>query len=240
MHRPGTHSIASYSFVHGGRLRVHVIDTPGFDDTYRTDADILREVAAWLSDTYEKDVHVTGMIYLHRITDVRIGGSAMKNLRLFQKLCGPDCLPNIILATTFWDIVYLSQGAEREKELINADDFWGFMHSRGSAVLRHSGSQQSGMAILEWSLRNRRRLTLQIQREINTDGIPLDETAAGQEVINSLLKQRRRYEREMEQLRQDMEEALNLRDREWAKELEKDKSSISRLIRDNVALENSL
>jgi hypothetical protein len=133
------------------RFRVHLIDTPGLDDIGRTDTDVLRDLGFWLSATYKMDIRLSGMIYLHRISDVRINIAPRRNLRMFRKLCGLDCLPNIILATTFWDIVEPRVGAEHEKRLI--EDFWGYMHSHGSAILRHSGSRQSAMAILEWSLR---------------------------------------------------------------------------------------
>jgi hypothetical protein len=109
---------------------------------------------------------------------------------MLQKLCGPDCLPNIILATTFWDIINAGAGAARARDLIQNEDFWGFMHSHGSAVMRHSGSRESAMAILEWALRNRRRLTLQTQREINIEGLYLDETEAGRELMGNISRER--------------------------------------------------
>jgi hypothetical protein len=108
-------------------LRVHLIDTPGFDDTERKDSEVLRDVAGWLVVTYGKGIRLSGMIYLHRITDPRMQGSAKRNLHMFQKLCGRDCLLHIILATIFWDIFNPGDGARREQELIDTEDFWGYM-----------------------------------------------------------------------------------------------------------------
>lgn len=190
------------------RLRVHLIDIPGFDDTYRSDVEVSREVAFWLSATYEKNIQLSGIIYLHRISDARIGGSARRNLVMFQKLCGPGYLPNIILATTFWDIIEPGIGAARERELVEREDFWSFMHSRGSAVLRHSGSRQLAMAILERPLRSRRPLTLQIQREINIEGLSLVETEAGRQVNEDLSRAKKEHGRELKDLREAMEDAL--------------------------------
>lgn len=201
-------------------LRVHLIDTPGFDDTIRTDRDVLEQVASWLSATYDINVRMSGIVYLHRISDTRIQGSARRNLIMFRKLCGPGCLPNIILATTFWDITNPGVGAERERELIQVENFWGFMHSRGSAVLRHSGSRESAMAILEWALRNRRRLTLQIQREINIEGLYLDETEAGRELIGDILRERQQLERELRQLKESYKEAVEMGDQDFAQALD--------------------
>lgn len=36
--------------IHGQKLIL--VDTPGFDDTYRSDLDILRTIARWLETTY--------------------------------------------------------------------------------------------------------------------------------------------------------------------------------------------
>jgi hypothetical protein len=46
-----------------------------------------------------------GIIYLHKITDNRLAGFGLKNLEMFQALCGRSCLRNVVLATTMWDKV---------------------------------------------------------------------------------------------------------------------------------------
>jgi hypothetical protein len=66
---------------------------------------------------YEDDRKLTGVIYLHRISDVRMGGAARGNLRLFRKLCGTDTFVNVVIVTTFWDKVGKIEGMERMKEL---------------------------------------------------------------------------------------------------------------------------
>lgn len=61
---------------------------------------MLRRVADWLNRTHQAKVKLAGIVYLHRINDTRLGGSAMKNLRMFKKLCGDDALSCVVLATT--------------------------------------------------------------------------------------------------------------------------------------------
>ncbi|EJT75385.1 hypothetical protein GGTG_05322 [Gaeumannomyces tritici R3-111a-1] len=85
-----------------GRREFYLVDTPGFDDTQRTDVDVLRSLVNWLGTTHQRNVHLAGIVYLHRISDPRMGGSAMKNLRMFKKLCGKDALERVVLATTMW------------------------------------------------------------------------------------------------------------------------------------------
>jgi len=63
---------------------------PGFDDTSRSDTDVLKDVAFFLSQTYKHTVRLAGIIYLHRITDMRMAGSSLRNLTMFKKLCGDE------------------------------------------------------------------------------------------------------------------------------------------------------
>jgi predicted GTPase len=104
---------------------VCLIDTPGFDDTSRQDTEILREIAAWVTMAYKQRVQLRGILYLHRITDCRMQGAAMRNLFMFKKLCGRNALKNVILATTMWDYDQPPKGEEREEELKSTHEFWG-------------------------------------------------------------------------------------------------------------------
>jgi hypothetical protein len=75
---------------------------------------------------------LNGIIYMHRITDVRMGGASTRNLRTFRTLCGEDCLPNVLLVTSMWDTLLCSPGGralgeQREAELIKVPEFWGVM-----------------------------------------------------------------------------------------------------------------
>lgn len=90
-----------YHFTLRG-VRIWLIDTPGFDDTNRSDTVVLGDIAFWLANAYSRNMQLAGIIYLHRITDVRMQGSALRNLRMFKELCGRDELRAVILATTHW------------------------------------------------------------------------------------------------------------------------------------------
>ncbi|KAH9924831.1 P-loop containing nucleoside triphosphate hydrolase protein [Amylocystis lapponica] len=58
----------SRTFEMCGR-RVTLIDTPGFDDTTKSDTDILKMIALYLSTTYQFGRKLSGVIYMHRISD---------------------------------------------------------------------------------------------------------------------------------------------------------------------------
>jgi hypothetical protein len=115
-----------------------LIDAPGFDDTDRTPDEFCTVILKWLASSYLAGERLHGIIYLHRIQDVRMSGSARTNLRMFQKLCGEKALKNVILVTMFWDKVDLAEGERREAELVSSDKFWGRMIKKGSKVRRCS------------------------------------------------------------------------------------------------------
>ena len=83
---------------------MYLIDTPGIDDTRRGDTEVLEDVAFYLSKIYEQDIKLAGIIYLHRITDVRISGSSLRNLKIFKALCVEEknVFKHVVLATTMW------------------------------------------------------------------------------------------------------------------------------------------
>ncbi|KAI6042358.1 hypothetical protein EDC04DRAFT_2504265, partial [Pisolithus marmoratus] len=79
------------------------VDTPGFDDTYRSDRDILHTIAGWLEKKYRGKVKLRGIIYTHRITDNRMSGSVCKNLDILARVCGDKAAGGAWLVTTMWD-----------------------------------------------------------------------------------------------------------------------------------------
>jgi hypothetical protein len=204
-----------------GPIRLILIDTPGFDDTYKSDTEVLREIAGYLSLAYSNQVKLAGIVYLHRITDPRIQGSAMRNLRMFKKLCGNDSLGNVVLATTWWDRVDPDIGVTREKELIDTEDFWGGMIKNGSRVFRHLGNLETGMEIVNYLIAKQRRVVLDIQHQMVDLRMPLDQTEAGKEVESERLKLKAEFEKKLKDVQEEKEEALREKDEESAKMLAK-------------------
>ncbi|KAG8684824.1 hypothetical protein FRC08_013466, partial [Ceratobasidium sp. 394] len=79
-----------------------LIDTPGFDDTELSDTEILKRISGFLSTTYENGYRLTGIIYLHRITDGRMGGISRRTFKIFRELCGQKTLGNVLIVTNMW------------------------------------------------------------------------------------------------------------------------------------------
>ncbi|KAK0507983.1 hypothetical protein JMJ35_009872 [Cladonia borealis] len=76
-----TTKVQMWTFTHQGH-QVHLVDTPGFDDTNRTDTDVLKDLAYWLGLAYDKKkIRLGGLIYLHPITHVRQEEDRYRRLR---------------------------------------------------------------------------------------------------------------------------------------------------------------
>ena len=112
-----TKTVKPYAVKIDGRV-VTFVDTPGFDDTYRGDTEILAEVAEWLKVSYQAEQRLTGLIYIHDITTTRFTGTMLKNLRVFENLVGVDNFSNVILVTSKWDkLIDVKEGEIRESEI---------------------------------------------------------------------------------------------------------------------------
>ena len=135
----GTGKVDIYPSTLPDKTKLFLVDTPGFDDTYRSDTDILGELANWLNNSYAENIRLTGIIYLHRISDTRLRQTAMKNLKMFKALCGEDGLPSVVLATTLWTNVSPADGVMRETELRENPNMW-------KKMIERPGTGQPGVA----------------------------------------------------------------------------------------------
>ncbi|KAF7422434.1 hypothetical protein PC9H_010590 [Pleurotus ostreatus] len=132
-----------------GDRTVRLIDTPGFDDTTRSDTDVLSMISAYLSTTYADGVRLSGIVYVHRISDFRMGGTSTRNFRMFRKLCGDDSLRNVVLVTNMWGQVPLDVGEAREQELKQEDMFFKPVLDEGAQLKRHNNTLTAGRELRE-------------------------------------------------------------------------------------------
>lgn len=209
------------------------MDTPGFDDTFKTDTDILREIASWLNEAYSNRLQLTGIVYLHRIQDNRVTGAAMKNLRMFKKLCGNDGLANVLLTTTMWNMVSPEVGLDREMQLRTHKDFWKPMLDNGSEIFRHDKEAASALTIVQHLLSKKHRVTLAIQRDMVDKKMTLEQTAAGREVEAELFKLRAKWAEEKKQLEREWREALETRDKEAQEQIQRERQEIEKKFRES-------
>ncbi|KAK7032286.1 hypothetical protein VNI00_013245 [Paramarasmius palmivorus] len=184
--------------------RVTLIDTPGFDDTYKSDADILKMIAAFLATMYEHKRTLTGIIYLHRISDYRMGGISRRNFKIFRELCGDNTLKNVVIATNMWGGVDKEIGEAREAQLMKEDKFFKPVLDKGAQIVRHDNTPETARAILLHLVENR-PLPLRIQTELIDQRKDLSETAAGAELNRELKEHLRKHELEMKELQKEVQ-----------------------------------
>ncbi|KAF8071789.1 hypothetical protein FPV67DRAFT_1482720 [Lyophyllum atratum] len=176
-------------------------------------------IAAFLATAYENGKKLAGVIYIHRISDFRMGGISTRNFRMFRELCGESTLKNVVIVTNMWGEVSAEVGEAREAELISEDMFFKPVLEKGAQILRHQNTLESAQKIIGHLLNNH-PLSLRIQRELVVEGKDISETAAGAELNRELMAQVQKHRKEMRALQEEMKEAIRTRDEETRKELE--------------------
>lgn len=157
---------------------------------------------------------------------------------LFRELCGEDALQKVILATTMWDKVSQKKGFRRETELMNTQEFWGWMVDKGSAVHRHHNTRESAKQIIGQLANNDMSFATHLQRQLVDEKLTLDQTSAGKELQSELLKERKRWAEQLEKVKKDMEAALDKNDKEAEKIMREERDRYTRMIQqaeDNTA-----
>ena len=226
---PGTSQVSVFRGHMDDGTSVYFVDTPGFDNSHKTDIDVLKDVADYLNKSYENKILLSGIIYLHRISDTRVGGSGMRNLRMFRKLVGDDSLDNVVLATTMWSVVPdIEVGVRRESELTQGSEFWRHMISKGSRVFRQDRGVESAKEIVQHIIQKQKRHVLDIQQDMVDRGVTLNNTAAGKEVQAELAKQQAEHEQRIERMQNEWREAIANKDQEHQEELRQPKQEIDR------------
>ncbi|KAK2773124.1 hypothetical protein FQN53_004266 [Emmonsiellopsis sp. PD_33] len=131
---------------------VYLIDTPGFDDSRMTDEQIMRLIV----ENLQNDKLLKGLIYLHDITQPRMGRLAENHMFLFEKLCGVQSFQNIMLVTTRWVKNPWADVEESERQLAREEElkgkYWKEMIAHGSTVAHHDGTAGSARRIITWLL----------------------------------------------------------------------------------------
>jgi len=96
---------------------------------------------------YDRKNKVAGILYLHRISDVRLTESPFAHLMMFQQSWGGNVLPQrVVLATTMWSQVDPETGYHREEDIRR---IWGTMTALGSGVTRFDHTTESAWRIVD-------------------------------------------------------------------------------------------
>lgn len=194
----------------------HLIDTPGFDDTKRCDTETFEEIAFWLTVAHDHEISISGLIYLHRITDLRIQRAALQSLEIFKKMCGAENYNVIVLGTTRWDEVLPNQRAKakaRQQQLCGKDQFWGDVIQAGGKVVALDNSREDALRILAHIANKNRKITLAFQRQVFKDDLQIFQTDAGRVLYAAVNKQLKESEAGLEEATKSIREEIIRNDR---------------------------
>lgn len=148
------------------------------------------------------------MIFVHRISDFRMGGISLKNFRTFRKLCGEQTLRNVVILTNMWSQVDVTVGEQRENELSSQDEFFKPALDKGAMMMRHDGTLQSAREVVSYILSNRPQ-ALQIQREMVEENRDVAETSAADEMDRALHEQQEHQKEEALRVQKELEGAFS-------------------------------
>lgn len=69
--------------------------------------------------SYKQNRKLSGVIYLHRITDPKMGGVSRRSFRMMSELCGDNNFRNTVIVTNMWDKVSVMEGRETRGSATN-------------------------------------------------------------------------------------------------------------------------
>ncbi|KAI5995156.1 P-loop containing nucleoside triphosphate hydrolase protein [Pisolithus albus] len=219
-HKLKSHTQAVREFtVNMSKDRQYVfVDTPGFDDTYLSDREILRMIAEWLEKKYRGRVTLSGIVYTHRITDNRMSGSVCKNLDMFAKLCGDKAAGGVRLVTTMWDKAKNKELAESRVSQLEGN-FWRALIDAGARHKRlEVNSPRCAWGIIDDLTGAGEALLL--QEELVDVERKLNETTAGQALYTQF---QRLLLEQKETIKQLEDEAKAQKDPQLTKQLEEER-----------------
>ena len=184
------------NYKHKGDLyEIHLIDTPGFDDGGDlSDVDILKIISEYVNTGYKLKQQLAGVLYLHDIAKMKIGGAGLRNIRMLEEFIGVGQFNNCTLLTTKWGCTNDPRGEEkREKKLTEDPRFFGglLLESRQHAEIKRfdPSTKATALEIITPYLEN--KFTPQICRQMADPRGPklaLGETGAGKIVADQVEK----------------------------------------------------
>lgn len=166
---------------------------------------------AHLLDTgrHRKRIRIRGIVYMHRITDNRMGGTALRNFRMFHAICGSSAMENAVIVLNMWDEAKQAVYEKREKEL--RDVFFQAALADGAHFARHDGSRSSAEGILK-ALVARPSVDLRIQVEMVDARLALHATEAGLALLGDLAGREIKHNDELCHIRRELVEARRRKD----------------------------
>ncbi|KAG8731937.1 hypothetical protein FRC11_001479 [Ceratobasidium sp. 423] len=184
-----------------------LVDTPGFDDTELSDTDILKRITAFLTSTYQEGYKLTGVIYLHRISDIRVGGVSRRTFQIFRGLCGQETLSNVLIVTNMWSNPPTTKEVRNEKQLRENSKFFQPAIAAGARMVRRPYKNSESAHDIIRMLLDKPPVAMKIQRQIVDEGEGFYTTDAAMALGEELAQMKQRHLTEIEEVREELRQA---------------------------------
>lgn len=93
-----------------------------------------------------------GTIYLHRISDNRMGQVALQSLHAFQNMCAQEALPHIAIVLSMWDDVTPDIREGRRKALCERERYFKPLIEAGAVALAYDRTASSAHEVIQQCL----------------------------------------------------------------------------------------
>ncbi|KAJ4264294.1 hypothetical protein NW762_005490 [Fusarium torreyae] len=212
------------------------------------DVAIFKDIAFFLGQAYANHVQIGGILYLHRITDNRASGTAMRSFQLLHKICGSNGAKFTSLVTTMWDQIPVdsnlyNRAVEREQELRSTKGCWGWMSDHRSRIQRCMATKASALSILSSLLTVsdiQGPVVFRLQQELIDENKDLDDTTAGIEMSKHHGTSWQRLKQELKTLQTAHQLAILKSDIQLDQQVRAQKLDIERLLEVAEANERGL
>ncbi|KAI5779793.1 P-loop containing nucleoside triphosphate hydrolase protein [Geopyxis carbonaria] len=204
-----TSEVQAYQMELDGRT-IELLDTPGFDDTEKDDTETLQTILTWLKLSDRKSTYLSGIIYLHRITDDRFTGSMVTNFQMMMELCGDKSFKNVMLVSSRWENVppnEMENKKRQERDELKGK-YWKLMISGGAKTERYDGQKKSGLAIIRRILKENVPMEVKVQKELRAPGASIASTGAGKVVIQKSKSSEGKHADTIESMRSTIESLM--------------------------------
>lgn len=196
----GTQDALDVTYTLDGKS-VTLIDTPGFDDSSRTEVDILKLVSTHLMKKYEARTLLSGIVFLQPIALARVQNSEVARTRLIKKLVGDDAYKHLVIVPTMWTD---REEAERLAQArVDKFTIWGDMVDQGAKIMLHDNSPDSATNIIRHILTHGGPVQLLVQKELAKNP-RLEETTVGRQLNEDMGLDAAKLRAEMEDLRREV------------------------------------
>ena len=157
-------------------------------------------------------MRIDGLIYITSLREKRFTHTARKSLNMFSRLVGVESLSKVVLATSKWDEMHMSELEAREELLVK--NFWKVLIDEGSIVYRLDGHKASALRVVNALLPRDGSIgeILQIQRELVDESRPLDETNAGKELADEYRRLQKNARKRLEATRPESSHTIDHQD----------------------------